>query len=202
MFKSLSKNAAILALGGGLAFLGLTAWNWYHPPGRATLARQVQSPYDAESARMARNIDKAVIPVPEGIEALRPTQRQIDRIEDKLDSPLPSGEGITLLNMAKIERLPYGATGLVYLERQPEGHQKAVLRIYPSKPPFFEFTPERSLGAYYGLGFGQLGGRVWNIEFEQHLFRLGPAEFSARAGVLSSPLATDGYVMVGARATF
>jgi len=201
MFKSLSKNAATLAVGVAIAFAGLTAWNWYHPSKILTAIRVAPTkPYDAPQSRLERNLEAVVVPTE--IVTLRPTQKQRKKIEGKLDAPLPDTNGKALLGLKDIEPLPYGGTGILVLEPQPDGTSAAVLRIYPSKPPFFEFTPERSLGAYYGVGFGQLGGRVWNIEFEQHLFRLGPAEFSARAGVLSSQIATDGYVMVGAKATF
>ena len=140
------------------------------------------------------------VPV-EKIVALKPTQAQIERIEKKLEAPLPQGK--TILDIKKIGKLPHGASGVLYLEELPDRSSEAKLRIYPSKPSFFEFTPERSIGVYAGLGFGRLAGEVYNLEFTQGLFRLGPAKLEAKAGVLHSAImGTDGYLLVGARVIF
>lgn len=202
MFKSLSKTAAKLSIGAIIGFLGLTAWNWYHPPKRGIAYRVTQTgPYDASEERFSRRLDKVVTTLPvQHIAPLTPKQRE--GIEDKVGGELPNSPGAVLLSFDKIKPLPAGGTALVYLTESTNGEFRPSLRIYPSKPSFFEFTPERRLGVWYGKGFGQLGGSVVQVEFEQSLFRVGPVQFSGRAGVLSSAAATDGYVLVGGSVTF
>ena len=201
---SILKHTTTLIVGAILAFAGLQVWQWYHPSPLRTLARPVQPPYDAADARLSRAIDKVVIPSPpEGIVALRPTQKQRDKIQKKVGGELPSGD---ILAIKDIGRLPDGATAVVTLSPDLEhgGAAAAHVRIYPKKSPFFQWTLERSIGAYWGQGFGdqRLSGRLLSVEFTQSLFRTGPLKWEAKAGTMLTPYGNFEYIMVGAKATF
>lgn len=197
--RGVKSRLTLFVAGGVLAFLGLQVFNWYHPPKRAIAYRVTQNrPYEATRSRLETRIPGVTTEVvPKEIVVLKPTERAKAKIEKKLDGKLPVGP---ILGIREIKDLPHGGRAVISLEPDASsGGDRAVLTIYPRKPTFFEWTLDRSLGVWGGYG---LGGQVWNLEFEQHLFRVGPAELSARAGVLASPLDTDAYVMVGASIRF
>lgn len=202
MIRGLTKNSIVLGLGALLAFLGIQAYNWYHPPKRGIAYRVAPTrPYEAPRSRLEARLSEVRSEVAQkAVRVLKPTVAETRKIEDKLDGKLPVGP---ILGIRDIKPLPHGGRAVVSLEPDATtGAEKAVLTIYPKKPSFFEWTLDRSVGVWSGTGFGNLAGQVWNVEFEQGLFRLGPAELSARAGLFSSPVATDGYVMVGAKVRF
>ena len=201
MLTVLKSRLTVLLVGAALAFGGLSLWNWYHPAKDRTMFRVVQAHYRAPESRLEglRGIDKVTVPVP-ALAVLKPSQKAVEKLEKKLGGELPKGQEI--LSIKEIDVLPHGGRGVISLEVDSEGVGHTNLTIYPKKKPLFEFTLGRSIGVYGGVGFGHLGGQVWNVEFEQGLFRLGPAEVGAKVGLFVTPLGSDGYVMVGGRVRF
>lgn len=200
--KNLLSKTSIFIAGGVIIFLAIQIINWYNPPDRSVLYRLTPTPpYEAATSRLEARIpevDREV--VPKEIVVLKPNKEAKEKIEKKLDGKLPVGP---LLGIKEIKNLPYGGRGVISLEVDKKtGGEKAVLTIYPKKPPFFEWKLDRSIGVWGGVGMGKLSGQVWNVEFEQNLFRVGPVELSAKTGLLVSPGGSDGYVLVGGKVRF
>ena len=197
------KTSALLLVGGLVVFLGLQAWQWYHPSKRLTAWRIQPTPYRAVDASLVRDIPEGLIPLPPGgIVGLKPSKREVQKLEKKLGGEIPKAGPI--LAVVEVEKLPDGGRAVVTLEPVPEAPDtsRAVVTIFPRKKKFFELEIERSVGGYYGQGLGRLDGRFFALDFEQSVLRTGPVVWGFKAGTFLLPEGTFSYVMVGGRVRF
>lgn len=195
--KLLSAVVILLLIASGWIY------SWYRPPLQQTVYRMRPAPYVAPPSFERLNISSVVVPVPEGIVALQPTPKQRAKIEAKIGGPLPPD---TLLGLKEIGKLPYGADLALTLkpstnEDGTPGPGEVVATVYPRKAPFFELTPAREVSVGYGVG-GSGFTSVWMLEYRQGLFRVGPVNLGARAGVMAFDGSTKGYALVTASVRF
>ena len=201
MIRKALSHTLSLVVGAAAVFLVLQAIQWYYPSPLGSLYNPSRTHEVAIRSPVARGV--ASTPVPSNPVVLTPTPKQAKKIEKKLGSPLPPGK---LLTVAEVKSICQGADIVVTLEpvdvTRPEAGEKTVVTVYPKKRKFFEWKLERSVGLYTGYGSGSITGQIWNAEFEQSLFRVGPAILSVKAGGFVGSLGNFGYVMVGAKVTF
>lgn len=182
-------------------FSALQVQQWYFPPKWRTLYKAVQTPYEPARSDVVKGVDQVVIPVE--IEALKPSEREVKKIEKEIRGKLPSGP---LLTVREIKELCRGGKLVLTLEpvdvSQPEGAQRVVPTIFPNKVPFFEWTLKREFSVAYGQSFGDLTGSFIHLNLHQELARTGPIEWFVGGGAFVGRGWGNAYVEGGGRATF
>jgi len=134
-----------------------------------TLNRYVPVPYQAPVSKVLKGIRYEIIT--REVPIYVPTQREAKIIEKSIKTPIPPGD---LLTIVDIKPLPEGGKAIVTLPL--EGPVNVT--ISPQRPRFFEWRGDRALTGWYEL---TPEGTQASLDFQQHLFRVGPAVLVVKA---------------------
>ena len=189
-------------LAAGIAILAaLQVQQWYFPPKGRTILKVIQEPYEARSVDVLEGVDRVVVPVE--IELLKPTEREVKKIEKEIGGKLPAGP---LLSVREIKELCRGGKLVLTLEpvdvTKPEGAQRVVPTIFPNKVPFFEWTLKREFSVAYGQSFGNFAGSFVHLNLRQELLRTGPVQWFVEGGAFVGSGWSNAYVEAGGEVTF
>ena len=186
------------------AFASIQVYLWFNPPLDGSLYRNPNTPYEAPESPLIDDLDipKVTLP-PKEISALKPSERDVKKIEKEIGGKLPTGP---LLSVREIKELCRGGKLVLTMEpvdvTKPEGAQRVVPTIFPNKVPFFEWTLKREFSVAYGQSFGNFAGSFVHLDLRQELVRTGPVEWFVAGGAFVGQGWSNAYVEGGGRITF
>lgn len=177
----------------GMSVSGVIAYTWcnHHVP---IIPNEVNRPYIPPFIKELSKVEGS--PTPKEIVVLRPSQREIEAIQEAIGGPLPSED---LLGIVEVGKLPYGGKVIetitpVFSDKYGKIVDKTTLTVYPNKRPFYEWIGKGELGLYSGYLENE---RVYNFEFSEDVLRLGPIILTGKTGIMWGDINSNKYILVG-----